>query len=120
LRVLAIGAITDVASAILRDPSITSRIRVLSMGFQGWPAGGDEFNIANDVKAMQVVPASDAPLVVGPGDVCRKLSLPLEGARAMVAGRGPVGDWLWTAFESCYYRYVKSNRSGRMTSRRSG
>ena len=32
LNVLAIGAITDVASAILRDPSITSRIRVLNMG----------------------------------------------------------------------------------------
>ena len=111
LNVLAIGAITDVASAILRDPSITSRIRVLNMGSQAWPDGGAEFNVANDVHAMQVVLASGVPLVVGSGDVCKKyLSLSLDQARAMVAGRGPVGEWLWTEFEAWYYRFVKPMR----------
>jgi len=111
LNVLAIGASTDVASAILRDPSITRRIRVVAMGFQNWPNGGAEFNIANDVKAMQVVLASGVPLVLGSGDVCKKdLSLSLEQARSMVAGRGPVGEWLWTEFEAWYYRHVKPIR----------
>jgi purine nucleosidase len=111
LNVLAIGAITDVASAILRDPSITSRIRVIDMGFQGWPAGGAEFNIENDVKAMQVVLRSGVPMVVGPGDVCRRdLSLSLDQARSMVGGRGPVGEWLWEEFEAWYYRHVKPIR----------
>ncbi len=111
LTVLNIGAITDVASAILRDPSIASRIRVIDMGFQSWPSGGAEFNIANDVKAMQVVLASGVPLVVGSGDVCKKdLALSLDQARTMVAGRGPVGEWLWTEFEAWYYRHVKPIR----------
>jgi purine nucleosidase len=111
LNVLTIGAVTDVASAILRDPAIVNRIRVIDMGFQNWPAGGAEFNIANDVKGMQVVLASGVPLVVGSGDVCKKdLSLSLDQARGMVAGRGPIGEWLWDEFQAWYYRFVKPIR----------
>ena len=111
LQVLNVGAITDVASAILKDPSITRRVRVLNMGFHGWPKGGDEFNIANDPKAMQVVLDSDVPLVTGAGDVCRRdLALSLGEARRMVAGRGPIGDWLFTEFQAWYYRVVKPLR----------
>lgn len=111
LTVMAIGAATDVASAILRDPSITRRIRVINMGFQSWPVGGVEYNIANDVKAMQAVLASGVPLTVGSGEVCKRdLSLSLDQARTMVAGRGPVGEWLWTEFQAWYYRFVKPIR----------
>src|ERR671937_1766381 len=45
LIVLSIGAATDVASALLKDPSIEHRIIVVAMGFNDWPDGGDEFNI---------------------------------------------------------------------------
>ena len=111
LQVLNIGAITDVASAILKDPTIVRRIRVLNMGFHGWPQGGNEFNIANDPKAMQVVLDSEVPLVTGPGDVCRRdLALSLDEARTMVAGRGPIGEWLWLEFQAWYYRHVKPLR----------
>ncbi len=111
LQVLNIGAITDVASAILKDPSITRRIRVLNMGFNDWQKGGNEFNIANDPKAMQVVLDSDVPLVTGAGDVCRRdLALKLDEAKRMMAGRGPIGDWLWTEFLAWYYRHVKPLR----------
>jgi len=111
LQVLNIGAITDVASAILKDPTITRRIRVLNMGFNNWQQGGNEFNIANDPRAMQVVLDSDVPLVTGAGDVCRRdLALSLDQARAMVAGRGPIGEWLWTEFAAWYYRHVKPLR----------
>src|ERR1044071_8610802 len=54
LTVLMIGAATDVASAILIDPSIVDRIRVIQMGFTN-EQGGEEFNIANDVHAVQVI-----------------------------------------------------------------
>lgn len=111
LQVLNIGAITDVASAILKDPTITKRIRVLNMGFNNATQGGNEFNIANDPMAMQVVLDSDVPLVTGPGDVCRRdLALTLDQARTMVAGRGPIGEWLWTEFLAWYYRHVKPIR----------
>lgn len=111
LQVLNIGAITDVASAILQDPTIVRRIRVLNMGFHDWQKGGNEFNIANDPRAMQVVLDAGVPLVTGAGDVCRRdLALSLDQARAMVAGRGPIGEWLWTEFEAWYYRHVKPLR----------
>ena len=39
LEVLTIKAMTDAASAILMDPTITSWIRIIDMGFDGWPRG---------------------------------------------------------------------------------
>jgi purine nucleosidase len=110
LTVLMIGAGTDVASAILTDPTIVERIRVIQMGFNN-QKGGNEFNIANDVKAVQAILASDVPLVVGPGDVCRaSLSLSFNQAKEMLADRGAIGAWLWDEFQAWYYRYVKPLR----------
>jgi purine nucleosidase len=111
LTLLTIGAVTDAASAILKDPTIVDRIRIIDMGFREWPTGGEEFNIANDVKAMQVILDSEVPLVIGSGNVCREsLSLSLDQARAMVSNRGPVGKWLWEEFQAWYYRFVKPRR----------
>jgi len=111
LNVIAIGAATDVASAILIDPSIVERIRVVAMAFNNWPEGGDEFNVLNDVKAWQVILASNAPVVVGCGDVCRNyLSLTLDQARDLISTHGPVGRWLWQEFIAWYYRFVKPMR----------
>src|SRR6185436_12331297 len=66
LTVLMIGAGTDVASAILTDPKIVERVRVIQMGFND-EQGGSEFNVANDVHAVQAILDSNVPLVVGPG-----------------------------------------------------
>jgi inosine-uridine nucleoside N-ribohydrolase len=79
LTVLMIGAATDIASAILLDPSIVDRIRIVQMGFTN-EQGGEEFNIANDVHAAQAILSSNVPLVIGPGDVCRA-SLSLNSKR---------------------------------------
>ena len=110
LTVFMIGAATDVASAILTDPTITDRIRVIQMGFTD-ERGGEEFNIANDVHAVQVILNSNVPLVIGPGNVCRaSLSLTLEQARVMLANRGAIGAWLWEECQAWYFRYVKPLR----------
>jgi inosine-uridine nucleoside N-ribohydrolase len=110
LTVLMIGAATDVASAILTDPTIVDRIRVIQMGFPG-EKGGDEFNIANDVHAVQAILDSKVPLVIGPGNVCRaSLSLSLDQARAMLATRGAIGAWLWEEYQAWYFRAVKPLR----------
>jgi inosine-uridine nucleoside N-ribohydrolase len=113
LNVLAIGAATDVASAILQDPTIVNRIRIVTMAFGSTSIdGGKEYNVQNDPKAWQVLLNSDVPLVVGPGDVCRKyLALNYEQAQRLLAGHGPVGAWLWGEYQSWYYRSVKPLRS---------
>ena len=51
LIVFAIGAGTDVASALFKDSSIANRITVVAMGFTDWPNGGDFFNVKNDPLA---------------------------------------------------------------------
>jgi purine nucleosidase len=110
LTVLMIGAATDVASAILLDPSIVDRIRVVQMGFRN-EQGGDEFNIANDVHAVQAILNSNVPLIIGPGDVCRaSLSLTFAQARKMLAQRGAIGSWLWEEYQAWYFRVVKPLR----------
>ncbi len=111
LTVLTIGAATDVASAILEDPGIVNRIRIVAMGFKGWPEGGPEFNVANDVKAWQVILNSNVPVVVGCGDVCRaNLALTYRGAKSLISKHGPVGAWLWEEYQAWYYRFVKPLR----------
>ncbi len=110
LTVLMIGAATDVASAILTDPTIVNRIRVIQMGFHD-ENGGDEFNVANDPHAVRAILNSNVPLVVGPGNVCRaNLSLTFAQAREMLATRGVIGAWLWEEYQAWYFRYVKPLR----------
>ncbi|HSB27913.1 MAG TPA: nucleoside hydrolase [Pyrinomonadaceae bacterium] len=110
LTVLMIGAATDVASAILLDPSIVDRIRVIQMGFTD-EQGGEEFNVANDVHAVQAILDSNVPLVIGPGNVCRaSLSLTYQQARQMLERRDPIGAWLWEEYQAWYFRVVKPLR----------
>lgn len=99
LNVLVIGSHTDVATAILRDPSIVSRIRVVMMGFEDWPTGGDPWNVRNDPLAARVVMDSGVPLVVGSAQVClRDLSLTTEECQTLLQGTGAAGAWLAQCF----------------------
>jgi inosine-uridine nucleoside N-ribohydrolase len=111
LSILVIGAATDVASAILQDPTIVDRVRIVAMGFKGWPDGGDEFNVANDVRAWQVILRSHVPVVIGCGQVCRAtLALTPAQAKDLIASHGPIGAWLWEEYRAWYYRFVKPIR----------
>ena len=110
LAVLTIGAATDVASAILQDLNIASRIRVVAMGFTGLK-GGDEYNVQNDPKAWQVILDSDVPVTIGAADVCRRdLPMSFDHAKSLVGQRGPVGAWLWEEYQDWYFRNVKPLR----------
>ncbi|MCX7011583.1 MAG: nucleoside hydrolase [Candidatus Sumerlaeota bacterium] len=111
LNVLTIGPATDLASAILEDPGIVDRIQVVDMGFLDWPDNGLDFNVANDVSAMQATLVSGVPLVVGSTEVCKRgLAVGYEQVREMVGARGPIGQWLWHEYQAWYYRRVKPLR----------
>ena len=64
LYVVAIGAITNIASAVLLDPSITERITVIWLGANGhhWQHNS-EFNLNGDIAAARVVMGSGVPFV---------------------------------------------------------
>ncbi|MCE5421179.1 MAG: nucleoside hydrolase, partial [Acidithiobacillus sp.] len=95
LTVLAIGAATDVASALLAAPDIADRVEVLAMGFQGWEAGGDEWNVKNDPAAWQALLSSSVPITVGDAMVCQqRLRLNVAQAAALLGDSGSVGPYL--------------------------
>lgn len=110
LTVIGIGAATDLASAILSDPSIVDRIRIVAMAFTN-PHDAKEYNVQNDVAAWQVLLDSRVPLVIGSGDVCRRdLAMDYDRAKNMLADDGPIGSWLWSEYNAWYYRQVKPLR----------
>jgi len=102
LYVLAIGAITNVASALLTAPDIIDRIVVVWLGGQPWywPSAG-EFNLQQDVPAAQVVFDSGVPLVQIPcKNVSEHLRTTLPEMAAYVRGQGRIGDYLYEIFEA--------------------
>ena len=112
LTVLVIGAATDVASALIADPTLAQRIRVVAMAFRSLgPGGANEYNEQNDPRAWQVLLHSDAPLTIGTAEVCeRTLGLNFAQARDLLAGHGPVAAWLWQEYQTWYFANVKPLR----------
>jgi len=95
LVIVTLGATTDVASALLLDPSMAERVEVLTMGFSDWPAGGDPWNIKNDSLAYQVILASGVPITIGSVSVCQKhLTLDRDEVREQTEGLRGVGETL--------------------------
>lgn len=95
LYVVAIGAITNVASALLIKPEIADRIVVVWLGGHAlhWP-DNSEFNCRQDVAAARVVFGSGAPLVI----------LPCLGVVSAFATTGPELDaWLKGKNALCDY-----------------
>ncbi|MEA3408714.1 MAG: nucleoside hydrolase [Chloroflexota bacterium] len=101
LYVLTIGAITNVASALLMEPEIIRHIVIVWLGGQPyyWPTA-KEFNLRQDVPAAQVVFDSGVPLVHIPcKNVAEHLRTTLPEMQAYVRGQGAVGDYLYQIFK---------------------
>jgi purine nucleosidase len=67
LYVVAIGAITNIASAIMIEPSMVERIVVVWLGGHAlyWPHT-KEFNLAQDVDAANIIFGSGVPILLVP------------------------------------------------------
>jgi inosine-uridine nucleoside N-ribohydrolase len=95
LVVLLIGPATDVASALLLEPALAERIEVVAMAFDGWPDGGDPWNVKHDLAAWQVLIESRVPIVVGDVAVTtRSLILTRQQSQARFANKGEAGAYL--------------------------
>lgn len=96
LYVVAIGAITNIASAILLEPAILERIVVVWLGGHAlhWP-DTREFNLKQDVLAARLIFDCGVPLVHVPCmGVTTHLSTTVPELEAHVAGQGAIGDYL--------------------------
>jgi inosine-uridine nucleoside N-ribohydrolase len=95
LTVLVLGAATDVASALLTDPTLGDRIEIIAMAFDGWPGGDDGFNVRNDITAWQVLLEAKVPITVGDAAVTRsELAMTLTQAEGYLADCGTAGSFL--------------------------
>ena len=96
LYVVAIGAITNVASAVLLEPRIIEKIVIVWLGGHAlhWPHTR-EFNLKQDVAAARLLFDCGVPFVMIPCmGVVSHLHTTIPELEAYVAGRGAIGDYL--------------------------
>lgn len=112
LYVVAIGAITNIANAILIEPQIIEKIVVVWLGGHAlnW-AHNHEFNLMQDVPAAQVVFNCGVPLVHLPvmGVSSHLLTTKAE-IDVFVRGQGAIGDYLadiFAAYASDHFGWSK-------------
>jgi purine nucleosidase len=106
IYVATIGAPTNVASALLLDPSIAANLRVLFLA--GFPSGAglddDSFNLVQDRLASNVLFESDVPLVYIPGyQVAETLQLSLPAAKEWLSDGGRLSQYLLQTYKNNPY-----------------
>ena len=98
---VAVGAITNVASAILMDPSIIENIVVVWLGGNSihWP-NTREFNFSQDLNASRLIFDCGVPLVQLPcAPVVTHFATTVPEMETYLKGRGAIGDYLLEIFK---------------------
>lgn len=112
LYIVAIGAITNVASALLKNPKMKENCVIVWLGGNAleMPKGANEFNLRQDVAAARVVFGSGVPLVHVPcrGVVDRFLTTKPELDRYL-KGKNALCDYL----HRCTVDYVEEYAAGK-------
>jgi len=103
LYVVAIGAITNVASAILLEPRIIERIVVVWLGGHALEWGDTrEFNLFQDLHGSRLILDCGLPLVLLPCmGVSSNLRTTLSEVRDYVQPQGAVGQYLYETYFNC-------------------
>ena len=95
LHVAFYGPLTDMASALLMEPSIQeSNIRVIWIGGGDWPTGGREYNLSNDINAANVVMKSSLEVWQIPRTTYRTMSVSTAELIEKVYPQGEIGKYL--------------------------
>jgi len=98
LTVIALGALTNVASAIYIDPSIESRIRLYWLGtnydFDEGILNTTDFNSVMDIQALHTMLQSDVEMHVMPHSVALAMDFTFAETEAALSGKHPLGDYL--------------------------
>ncbi|QHW33707.1 nucleoside hydrolase [Paenibacillus rhizovicinus] len=113
LYVTAIGAITNVASAIAKYPDIIRKIVVVWLGPNAhwWPTQ-DIFNVSQDYHASSIIYDSGVPLIVLPcHSVASHLLTSTYEIDACLRGRNKLGTYFSDLFHGRFERFGQ-NRPG--------
>ena len=93
------GALTDVATALNRCPEIAEKLTVIWIGGQGYPDGGPEFNLLQDVAAARAVFASEAEVWQLPVGVYGTVEVTMAELAHKVRPCGALGRYLYDEIE---------------------
>ena len=94
LYVTFLGPLTDLASALLIEPRIASRLTAIWIGGGPYPHGGIEFNQDNDIAAVNVVFRSKVQLWQIPKNVYEMMAVSLAELEYRVRPCGKIGAYL--------------------------
>jgi len=96
LYVVGIAAATNLASALLLEPSIRERIVVIWLGGSGFHCSEiEEFNLLEDIPAAQVLFDSGVPLIQLPcWGVSEYFTISRPDLETWLLGRNPLADYL--------------------------
>ena len=103
LWVLALGAATNLASALLTDPTIKSRVRFIfhARSEYSWPDRSEQYNVKGDVLAVMHLLTSGVPLVWF--DTGTHITASFEETEERLAPLGPIGRYLHSYRERSPY-----------------
>lgn len=109
LYVVAIGAITNVASALIKKPEIAENLVIIWLGGNGLDyADTYEFNMYQDIAAARVVMSSDAPFVQLPCvGVVSEFRISGADIKEWLLGKNPLADYLGKNTISAAESYAK-------------
>lgn len=103
LPVITLGALTNVASAILIDPSIKSKIAVYWLGssynFEKQKPKHIDFNSVMDIQAVDILTSSDVEMHIIPNNVATKMKVKRVDAEKQLKGKQPITDFLLKHWE---------------------
>ena len=95
LYIAMLGAVTDLAAAILIKPEICKRMTAIWIGGGMYPEGGWEFNCVNDVAAANILMKSEMPVWQVPINVYKQMAVSLAELQARVKPYGKIGKYLF-------------------------
>ena len=109
LNVVTLGAVTNLASAIIMDPEIIPKIRVYSMALQYDPQGRiwnkNEFNVKNDLDAMDLLLNTEGlEMHIMTATTSSKYTFTKEETRKYFYGKGQPWEFLHEKWEQRFPR----------------
>ena len=110
--IIAIGAITNIAIAILKEPSIINKIEVIWLGGHSLLSkNNNEFNFKQDIKAVKSVFSSQVKLTIIPcKNVASNLTTSIYELEHYLKGKNELCNYLCKRFSNDGIHEIKTRR----------
>ena len=110
------GGLTEVASAVMIEPRIAGRMKLIWIGGDDYPAGGKgEANFSTDSLAAQFLyNETQLPIWQVPRSVYSTCAVSATELQAFVAPHGRIGDWLYRKVVEFPARFDNKFNTGEM------